>query len=163
MPAGPRMASRHADDAARHGDEGPGVWVLQRRCSLTPRQFGLCFVALAAVALLVASAFWVVGAPFVALFTGIELIALGAAFGWHAFHAADGERLRVDGGLLWVEQCRGLSLQVTALDLAHMRVDDTVAGVLELRSPGRCVRVGGALDAARRRQVAAALRRLALN
>lgn len=163
MPAGPRMAARLADGAAGQGADASDAWVLQRRCSLTPRQFGLCFLGLAAVALLVASIFWALGAPFVALFTGVELIALGAAFGWHAFHAADGERLRVDGGQLWVEQRRGLRQSVTALDLARLRVDETVAGVLELRSPGRCVRVGGALDAARRRQMATALRRLALN
>lgn len=123
----------------------------------------MCFAGLAAVAVLVATIFWAIGAPFVAMFTGIELVALGAAFGWHALHAADGEHLRVEGRQLWVEQRRGLRQSVVALDLARLRVDETVAGVVELQSPGRCVRVGGELDAMRRRQVAAALRRLALN
>lgn len=161
MPVGPRMASRHADEAA--GTVAGTCWVLQRRCSLTPQQFGACFAGLALVSLLVATLFWVMGAPFVALFTGIELLALGAAFAWHALHAADGDRLSMQGPQLCIEQRRGLRCNRVALDLAGLRVVVTPAGDLQLLSAGRCVQVGAELDSARRRQVAADLRRLALD
>lgn len=163
MSATPRMAGRSADGAAGFGVDAEGGWVLQRRCALAPREFGLCFMALASVSLLVGLFFWALGAGFVMLFAGLEVLALGAAFAWHAVHAADGERLQVDRGQLRVDQQRGLRRTQAALDLHALRVVEAAAGALELKSSGVCVTVGRTVDAPRRRQVAAALRRLALN
>lgn len=137
-------------------------WLLQRRCSLSPRQFGGCFVALAALSVVVALFFWAQGARFVTYFAGVELLLLGLAFACHAVHAADGERLQVRGGRLLVERRCGLRHDQVALEISGMRVGEAADGAIELRVGGRCVRIGRHADVARRQQVLADLRRLVL-
>jgi len=169
VPAAPRMPERSADgDAAT--EEAPAEvtavpthWSLQARCSLTPRQFGLWFAALALVSVLVALLFWWLGARWVALFSGLELLLLALAFGWHALHAADGEELSLSGGRLQVEHRAGLRQWRSALELQGLRVAETDDGRIELRSHGQALRVGGRLAPPRRQQLVAELRRLALN
>ena len=173
-PAAPRMPERSADGAAQDASAAAAAaaatmaaatrhWSLQARCSLTPRQFGLCFAALALVSALVAALFWLLGARYVAFFSGLELLLLGVAFGWHACHAADGEQLSLRGSRLHVEHRAGLRHWRSALDLNGLRVAETDDGRIELCSYGHALRVGGRLAAPRRRQLAAELRRLALN
>lgn len=160
VPAAPCMPERSADGAAQ---EGPARWSLQARCSLTPRQFGLCFTALALVSALVALLFWLLGARVVALFSGLELLLLGLAFGWHALHAADGEQLSLDGGQLHVDHRAGLRQWQSTLERQGLRVAETDDGRIELCSHGSALRVGSRLAAPRRRQLVAELRRLAPN
>ena len=170
VPAASRMPERSADGAAQDASAAAVTmaaatrhWSLQARCSLTPRQFGLCFAALALVSALVATLFWLLGAPYVAFISGLEVLLLGLAFGWHACHAADGEQLSLRGSRLHVEHRAGLRHWRSALDLNGLRVAETDDGRIELCSHGHALRVGGRLAAARRRQLAAELRRLALN
>lgn len=137
-------------------------WRLQRRCALSPRQFGVCFLALAGVSAAVGSFFWAMGAPFVPLFAGAEVLVLGLAFACHALHAADGERLQVRGGRLLIEGRDGLRQRQDSLELAALRVVEGAGGLIELHARGRCVRVGRQAHATQRRQVLAELRQLVL-
>jgi len=137
-------------------------WQLQRRCALSPRQFCACFLALAGLSAAVALFFWALGAPFVTLFAGLEVLALGIAFACHAVHAADGERLLLHGGRLLIEQRHGLQQRRDSLDLATLRVGEGEGGLIELRARGRCVQVGQQAHATLRRQVLADLRQLVL-
>lgn len=166
MPLVTGQGTRPGDVGERAFDQGdePDVrqWQLQRRCALSPRQFGACFLVLAGVSAAVALFFWTLGAPFVTLFAGLEVLALGAAFACHALHAADGERLQVRGGRLLIEGRHGLRQYQDSLDLALLRVAEGAGGLIELRARGRCVRVGGQAPAAQRRQVLAELRQLVL-
>lgn len=77
-------------------------WMLKRNCSITPRQMGLCFLALSLLSLAVAVFFWTQGATLVLPFAALELLAVGAAFVLHARHATDHERISVSGGRLRV-------------------------------------------------------------
>jgi uncharacterized membrane protein len=137
-------------------------WQLQRRCALSPRQFGACFLALAGLSAAVALFFWVLGAPFVTFFAGFEVLALGMAFACHAVHASDGERLQLHGDRLLVEQRHGLTQRRERLELASLRVGEGEDGLLELHARGRCVRVGRHAHPTQRRQVLAELRQLVL-
>lgn len=151
------------DRAAAQGDAPQGrQWQLQRRCALSPRQFGACFLALAGLSAAVALFFWALGAPFVTLFAGLEVLALGIAFACHAVHAADGERLQLQGGRLLIEQRHGLQQWRHSLDLAALRVGEGTGGLIELRARGRCVQVGRQAHFTLRRQVLAELRQLVL-
>lgn len=163
VPAASSMPDGRAEGTVAFGGAGAQTWSLQGRCSLTPRQFGLCFLGLAGVSCAVALLFWMLGAPFVALFTGIEVLALSVGFGWHALHAADGELLSLQGPCLQVDHRSGLRHWQSTLDRSGLRVAELADGSIELRSRGRRLRVGARLDAARRRQLVAELRQLALN
>lgn len=157
-PAAQGKAGRWGDADGAAGLSDDPCWLLQRRCSLSPRQFGTCFVGLAGLSALVALFFWAQGAPFVTLFAGIEVTALGVAFAFHALHAADGERLRLQDGRLLIERREGLRLRLEALELNELRVREGSGGTIELRVRGHSTRVGRHADAARRRQVLAELR-----
>ena len=138
------------------------IWNLQRRCSLSPCQFGLCFVALATLSGVVALFFWAQGARVVTYFAGVEVMALALAFTFHAVHAADGERLRLQRGCLLVERRKGLRIDRDALELSEVRVGEGADGAIELRVRGRSLRIGRHANVARRRQVLADLRQLVL-
>lgn len=79
-------------------------WDLKRNCSVTPAQLGVALGAIGTVSLLVAVFFWFQGAVLVLPFAMVELLALGAAFLFHARHAADRERIVLQAGRLVVEQ-----------------------------------------------------------
>lgn len=145
-------------------DAGTGIadaarWNLQRRCALTPSQFGACLAGLVLVSALVAAFFWAMGARFVTLFAGIEVLVVGLAFAWHALHAADGERLHVADGLLHIEQRHGLRLTLEQVPLAGLQVVAAADGSIELSARGRHWTLGRQAAMAARRQALAGLRR----
>jgi uncharacterized membrane protein len=55
-----------------------------------------------ALSIVIAIWFWIAGAPFVLLFAGIELVAVGVAFIVYSRHALDGETVSFDGDELVV-------------------------------------------------------------
>lgn len=146
-----------APDAVRGAEvlvpsQGP-IWTLQRRCALSPSQFA-CGLALAAMAcVFVGVGFWWLGAAWVSLFAGIECLIVGAAFAVHATHAADGERLWMQGGRLHVERRRGWRLEQRDFDLARAQVLNTEAAGIELRDRDGTWCVGTHASAHRREQV----------
>ena len=88
-------------------------WLQKRNCSLSPRQLGLSYLSLCCVSLLIGGFFLLQGAPFVLAFTGLELLAVGAALALYARHAGDRETLTLVGRQLHVEQCTGPHVQHT--------------------------------------------------
>jgi uncharacterized membrane protein len=156
-----RMTDRLADgDAARvAASDGQPDWSLQRRCSLTPAQFGAFFLALGLVSSLVAVFFWAMGAPVITLFAGAEIAAVALAFAWHALHAADGEQLRLHEGQLQVLRRQGLRSELEQWPLAGLRVGLAADGSIELSRLGRFAQLGRQADRAQCRQVLAGLRR----
>lgn len=133
-------------------------WSLQRRCSLSPRQFAGAYGLLALASVVVAVFFWMQGMRLVGAFAGLELLALGVAFVLHALHAADGETLHLQGGRLQVDRRSGLRCTSFHVDIELLRVGAAADGVIELRV-GRAVEpVGRQAAAAQRRQVLDELR-----
>lgn len=145
-------------------DAGTGTpaddrWSLQRRCALTPSQFGACLAGLVLVSALVAGFFWAMGARFVTLFAGLEVLVVGLAFAWHALHAADGERLHLADGQLHIEQRQGLQITHEQVPLSGLRVTAAADGSIELNARGRRWTLGRQAAGAARRQALAGLRR----
>jgi uncharacterized membrane protein len=153
-----RPTDRLADKAAVA--ESESGWSLQRRCSLTPAQFGAFFMALGSVSMLVALFFWALGVRVITLFAGAEIAVVGLAFAWHALHAADGEQLQVREGQLHVVRRRGLQVQLEQWPLAGLRVGSAADGSIELGRFGRRAHIGRLADRAQCRRVLADLRRL---
>lgn len=128
---------------------GPGgrpalQWPLRRNCSITPRQLGGVFLSLCVVSVAVSVFFLAQGAPYVAAFAGIELLAVGVAMLMFARHAGDHETLTLEGRSLHVEQSLGSRVRHTHLDTEWLAVEP-VAGqgsLVQLRGRDGCVRVG---------------------
>lgn len=142
-------------------DEAGGLhWHLRRNCALTPAQFGAVFITLAAVSAAIAVFFFVAGAPFVAYFAGIEMLALGVAFVAFARHAGDAEHICLRDGRVQVEQHVGARVVRTEIEAAWARVESPVAGrsLVTLSGPGQHVQLGRHLVVAERARLAASLR-----
>lgn len=133
-------------------------WVLARNCSLPPVAMALAFGGIAALSLLIGFAFYLVGAGFVLLFAGIEVLALGAAFACCARHATDRETLTLAQGRLNVERAVAGRVEHDGLPLHTVRVGVDGAGLVSLAGGGRCVSVGRHVNAQRRAALVGELR-----
>ena len=141
-------------------EQAATVWRLQRRCALSPAQFAACLGCVAALSLVLALLFWSLGAPLISGFLAVEVIVVAAAFAHHALHAADGEALFVVDGQLHLEAREGLRQRRARLALATLRVVQAEDGLIELRAPGRSLRVGRHAAPGQRSRVYAELKRL---
>ncbi len=139
------------------------VWTFKRNCSITPGQLGVFYASLSLLSLAIATAFWFRGAKLVMPFTGLELIALGAALLLYARHASDREELRLTANALDVQWLNGERLQREALDLRWLQVEPSEAGLISLRSRGQTIEVGRYIRPERRsawaRELSAAVTR----
>ena len=124
----------------------PVGWLfdLRRNVSITPRQLLLAYALLCTVSLAVAAGFWSQGVKVVGLFTGIELLAVGAALVLVARHAGDRELLTLTGTELSVEQRFGPGVAQTSFRIEWLRVEPVAddGSLVELSGEGRSVRVG---------------------
>jgi uncharacterized membrane protein len=120
------------------------VWFLKRNCSVTPAQLGWFYASLCVVSLGIASFFWLHGATLILPFAWLELGAVGLAFLAYARHAADGERISLQGRRLVVELESAGQLQRTEFDPQWVRVEPRTGGgsLIEVSGRGRSVRVG---------------------
>ena len=134
-------------------------WTLQRNCSVSPAQLGLCFVFLSAMSLAVGLFFWFQGAVLVLPFAALELMALATAFLIHARHAADRERISVRGGRLVVEVEKAGRVERCEFVREWVRVEPQKRhGLVEVTCGGRSVHVGRFLRADLRLLLARELR-----
>lgn len=119
-------------------------WLLRRNCSLSPRQLGFVYVSLCGVSLAIGGFFLSLGAPWVLVFAGFEVLALGVALLVFARHASDREQLTLVGQSLQVEQHYGSQVQLT--DWAADRVTVEPLGgqgsLVKLSSRGQTLHVG---------------------
>ena len=149
---------------------GPGgrpalQWPLRRNCSITPRQLGLVYLSLCTVSLLVSAFFVAQGAPFVAAFAGIELVAVGVAMLVFARHAGDQETITFEGRSLHVELSVGSRMEQVHLDTEWLAVEPAAGqgSLVQLSGRGGSVCVGRfvrpELRAALAQEIRTALRR----
>ena len=119
-------------------------WFLQRNCSVTPVQLAWLYVSLCVVSLGIGTVFWLHGATLVLPFAWIELVAVGAAFVAYARHAADGERISLQGRQLVVELENAGRLERAEFDREWVRVEPGAAdrSLIEVSGRGRSVNVG---------------------
>ena len=119
-------------------------WFLKRNCSVTPAQLGWFYASLCVVSLGIATYFWVQGAKLILPFASLELMAVGLAFMAYARHAADGERISLQGGRLVVELESAGHLERTEFDRDWVRIEPRAGGrsLIEVSGQGRSVNVG---------------------
>lgn len=135
-------------------------WVLRRNCSLAPRQLLWCYASLCVLSLAIAGLFWQAGAPMVAPFAGLELLAVGAALLLYARHAADSERIALRDDALTVEHESGGCTERVAFQPAWVRVEPAHGdrSLIELSGQGRRISVGRFVRPELRSQLAEELR-----
>lgn len=142
----------HTNSAVRFntapGSDGRGPqvvqWLLKRNCSVTPVQLGWLYVSLCVVSLGIAAFFWSQGATMVLPFASLELLVVGAAFWSYARHAADGERIVLQGGQLVVELESAGRLERAEFNRQWVRVEPKAGdgSLIEVSGQGRSVKVG---------------------
>jgi uncharacterized membrane protein len=135
-------------------------WLLRRNCSISPRQMGLAYLSLCALALGVGLFFFTQGAPYVLGFAVLELLALGVALLAFARHVGDCETLTLVGRLLQVERRIGNRVERAQFAAEWLRVEP-VAGqgsLVELSARGQRLCVGRFLRADLRAPFARELR-----
>lgn len=101
---------------------GRREWLLKRNCSLTPRQTVTAWAVLLALSLAIGLFCAWHGAPYVLVFSGVEMAAVTAAFVIYSRHATDFDRIVLDSGTLTVEQVRGGRVQQYRLPATWLRV-----------------------------------------
>jgi uncharacterized membrane protein len=135
-------------------------WLLKRNCSMTPRQMAGFYALLCALSLGIAAMFWVQGATLVMPFAWAEVLAVGAALGVYAVHAADCERIRLQGGTLTVECERGRRTDRVEFrpDAVRVEPEHGDGSLIELSGQGRRIVVGRYVRPELRRELADELR-----
>lgn len=119
-------------------------WSLRRNCSIAPRQLATVLVALAAVSVGVATAFWWQGATLVMPFALLELTVLAVAFAVYARHAADSECISLGAGRLLIEMERAGRTECHVFDRQGVRVNMPAGRgqLVEVKGSGRVVLIG---------------------
>ena len=119
-------------------------WFLKRNCSVTPAQLGWLYASLCVVSLSIGLFFWIQGAVLILPFAWLELGAVGVAFLVFARHAADGERISLQGRRLVVELESAGRLSRAEFDRDRVRVEPGAGerSLIELSGQGCSVNVG---------------------
>lgn len=119
-------------------------WRLVRNCSVTPAQLGWMYLSLCVVSLGIATFFWVLGARLVMPFAWLEMVAVGVAFVMYGRHAADGERISLQGSRLVVELETAGKLERAEFNRSWVRVEPKSGdrSLIMLSAQGRTVEVG---------------------
>jgi uncharacterized membrane protein len=115
----------------------------------------LCVVSLG-----ISVAFWIVGAPAVLAFAGLELLMLGAAFALYARHATDCETITLAGRELAIEHRCGQGVERASFRAEWVRVEPASddGSLVEVSGEGRHTRVGRYVRPEWRAQLAQELR-----
>ena len=119
-------------------------WRLVRNCSVTPVQLGWMYLSLCAVSLAIATFFWVLGARLVMPFAWLEIVAVGIAFAFYGRHAADGEKISLQGTRLVVERETAGRVERAEFDRSRVRVEPKTGdrSLITLSAQGRSMEVG---------------------
>ena len=142
---------------------GAVVWRFNRNCSISPRQLLHFYIALALFSLLVGLYCWMVGATLVMPFSGLEVLAVGAALLVYARHAADRERISLAPGAMVIEWESAGRLERAEFNPRWVRIsvpDDR--GLVEVSESGRRAFVGRYVRPEARERLARDLRRAIL-
>lgn len=119
-------------------------WFLKRNCSVTPAQLGWSYASLCVLSLGIGIFFWFLGAKLILPFAGAELAAVGVAFMVYARHAADGEKISLQGAQLVIELENGGRMERSEFDRAWVRIEPKAndGSLIEVSGQGRSVEVG---------------------
>jgi len=136
-----RFGTLHAQG---DGDVPLVQWQLKPNCSVTPAQLIQFYVSLCIFSGAIGWGFWLQGASLVLPFTGLELIAVGAALLIYARHARDSEKIILQGNQLIVELESAGRKERAAFVRDWVRVEPKGGdgSLIEVSGQGRSVVVG---------------------
>lgn len=119
-------------------------WRLVRNRSVTLAQLRWMYLSLCLVSLGVAACFWMLGAQLAMPLAGLEILAVGIAFAMYGRHAADGEKISLQGSRLVVELETAGRLERAEFDRSRVRVEPKTGdrSLIMLSAQGRSVEVG---------------------
>ena len=133
--------------------------ISRRNNSLDSGERFLVFAVLFVVSVGIACAFAALGAWLILPFAGLEMLVLFLAFRYVDCHAADYERVAIDGDRVEVERHEGGRTQRFELNRYWARVVASGNGErLALRSHGRELEIGHFMNDAQRLELARALK-----
>ncbi|VWX56234.1 conserved hypothetical protein [Burkholderiales bacterium 8X] len=98
-------------------------WKLTRNCTLRPAAFACHIGALLAFSGIVGGLFWALGYPGVMTWCAAEMLLLCGAALVYARHAADGERVKLEGARLQIETFDGAKVRTYELHPAWVRLE----------------------------------------
>lgn len=119
-------------------------WRLVRNRAVTPAQLGWMYVSWCLLTIGVAVFFWMLGARLVMPLVWLAIAAAGVAFAMYGRHAADGERISLQGSRLVVERESAGKLERAEFDRSRVRVEPKTGdrSLITLSAQGRTVEVG---------------------
>ncbi len=131
-------------------------WLLQRNCSLTPRQLACAYAVLCSGSFSMAAICTFRGAWYVAIFAALEMAAVALAFFQYARHATDHEHIVLGKDCLLVECVQAGQIHQTRLEPYWTRValPNRTHTLISLEAKGVKIDVGRFVTEAKRRQVA---------
>jgi uncharacterized membrane protein len=135
-------------------------WLLQRNCSMSPRQVGIAYGLLCLFTFAIASAFALRGMWLVLAYALLETGGLALALLHYARHALDHEHIALSDGCLLVERIEAGTCRQVRLDPYWTRIAAPTSrhGLIRIEARGVSLEVGGFVSEQTRRQVAAELR-----
>ena len=119
-------------------------WRLVRKCAVMPAQLGWIAGWLCVLSVGIAVFFWMFSVHLVTLFVLLEVLVVGFAFAMYGRHAADGERISLQGSRLVVERESAGKLERAEFDRSRVRVEPKTGdrSLITLSAQGRTVEVG---------------------
>jgi uncharacterized membrane protein len=137
-------ARRFGQEVMLEGGARALQWVLQRNCSITPRQLGAVYLSLCVLAATISAGFWWQGARLVTAFASVEIFLVGLALLAYARHASDRDVLTLAGRRLAVEQLRGTRLQRAHFNAEWITVEPAAGqgSLVALTERGQLICVG---------------------
>ena len=119
-------------------------WRLVRQCPVSPAQLGWMYVSWCALSLGAAALLWALGARAAMPWAWLEILAVGIGFAMYGRHAADGERISLQGSRLVVERKTAGRLERAEFDRSRVRVEPKTGdrSLITLSAQGRSVDVG---------------------
>lgn len=114
-------------------------WQLARNGSVACARMGMCALSLAMVLL-----YWMAGGRWDMPFAWLVIVAVGLGFARYGRHAADGERISLQGSRLVVERETAGRLERAEFDRSRVRVEPKTGdrSLITLSAQGRSVEVG---------------------
>lgn len=144
-------------------------WHHKRNISMAPSHMATVFVGLSLVSLIIASAFFWIGASLVLPFTLLEITVLFIAFVYYAVHATDYEKLTLSDSLVQIERKIGFATSQIQMVRSLTRLGNLslTSELIELRQGQQSVYFGQFIHANLRpmlaKQIAARMQQTGFN
>ncbi len=119
----------------------------RRNCVAKPYQLAVAFCFISAISLTIGISFFIANAPWVLVFSVLEISALFVAFVYYAKHAVDSQTIVLTNQKIFVRKDIGGLVELVPFDRVRARTafQETGADRIVLNGPARSICFGGVL------------------